>query len=167
MLIHKELADTFLEKYKDVMAHLNGGVLPSGIEEYAALRPEIYKRIEDIDEDCRKLVGKQFIESLRSAKCSTFVYLKKYRNGYVLQDTESGVYYQVVALTTPIEEILPEFCYIETAIVPFENYLICDGLVFFKNVLIGKNMAKEIRDGYWEAKRTGELIANSADITMR
>ena len=62
------------------MAHLNGGILPSGIEEYAALRPEIYKRIEDIDKNCRELVGKQFIESLRSATCSTFVYLKKYRN---------------------------------------------------------------------------------------
>ncbi|GJL72470.1 MAG: hypothetical protein NMNS01_16690 [Nitrosomonas sp.] len=162
MLIHKELADTFLEKYKNVMAHLNDGILPSGIEEYAALRPEIYKRIEDIDENCRELVGKQFIESLRSAAYSTFVYLKKYRNGYVLQDTESGVYYQAVALTTPLEELLPEFCYIETAVVPFNNYFICDGLVLSKNILIGKNMAKEIRDGYWEAKRAGELVVNSA-----
>ena len=92
MLIHKEIADTFLEKYKNVMTHLNGGVLPSGIEEYAALRPKIYERIEDIDKNCRELVGEQFIESLRLAVCSSFVYLKKYQNGYVLQDTESGVY---------------------------------------------------------------------------
>lgn len=166
MLIHKELADTFLEKYKNVMTYLNGGILPSEIEEYAALRPEIYKRIEDIDENCRKLVGKQFIESLRFAIRSTFVYLKKYRNGYVLQDTESGVYYQVVALTTPLEELLPEFCYIETAVVSFKNHLICDGLVLSKNILIGKNMAKEIRDGYWEAKRAGELV-KSVSITER
>lgn len=166
MLVHQELADTFLEKYKNVMANLNGGVLPSEIEEYVALRPEIYRRIEDIDKNCRELVGKHFIESLRSAACSTFVYLKKYRNGYVLLDTESGIYYQVVALTTPLEELLPEFCYIETAIVPFEKYLICDGLIFFKNVLIGKNMTKEVRDGYWEAKRAGKLI-KSANITQR
>ena len=164
MLIHKEIADTFLEKYKNVMTHLNGGVLPSGIEEYAALRPKIYERIEDIDKNCRELVGEQFIESLRLAVCSTFVYLKKYQNGYVLQDTESGVYYQVVALTTPLEELLPEFCYIQTAIAPFKNHLICDGLVLSKNVLIGKNMAKEIRDGYWEAKRTGELVKSVSRI---
>ena len=84
----------------------------------------------------------------------------------MLLDTESGVYYRVVALTTPLEELLPEFCYIETAIVPFENYLICDGLVFSKNISIGKNMAKEVRNGYWEAKRTGKLV-KSANITQR
>jgi len=164
MLIRKEQADTFLEKYKSIMIHLNGRAIPSGIEEYVALRSEIYERIEDIDKNCKELVGEQFIESLRSAICTNFVYLKKYRNGYALQDTESGIYYQVAALTTPLEEFLPEFCYIETAIVPFENYLICDGLVLSGNVLIGKNMAKEIRDGYWEAKRTGELIVNSASM---
>ncbi|SER59270.1 hypothetical protein SAMN05421690_104125 [Nitrosomonas sp. Nm51] len=165
MLIRKEQADTFLEKYKSIMAHLNGGGIPSGIKEYTALRSEIYKRIEGIDKNCKELVGEQFIESLRSAICTNFVYLKKYRNGYVLQDTESGIYYQVAALTTPLEEFLPEFCYIETAIVPFENHLLCDGLVFSRNILIGKNMAKEIRDGYWEAKRTGGLIVNSASMT--
>ena len=147
------------------MTYLNGGALPSGIEEYVALRSEIYERIEDVAKNCRKLVGKQFIESLRSARCRNFVYLKKYRNGYVLQDTESGIYYQIVALTTLLEELLPEFCYIETAIVPFENYLICDGLVLSKNVLIGRNMAKEVRDGYWKAKRTGVLVVNSVSMT--
>ncbi len=165
MLIREEQADIFLEKYKSIMTHLNGRVLPSGIEEYAALRSEIYEHIEDIDKNCKELVGEQFIESLRSAICTNFVYLKKYRNGYILQDAKSGIYYQVAALTTPLEEFLPEFCYIETAIVPFENYLICDGLVFSNNVLIGKNMAKRIRDGYWEAKRTGELVVNSISMT--
>ncbi|MCP5275703.1 MAG: hypothetical protein H6936_12815 [Burkholderiales bacterium] len=167
MLICKEQADTFLEKYKSIMTYLNGKTVPSGIEKYVALRTKIYECIEDIDKNCNELVGKQFIESLRSAICTNFVYLKKYRNGYVLQDTESGIYYQVAALTTPLEEFLPEFCYIETAIVPFENYLICDGLVVSRNVLIGKNMVKEIRDGYWEAKRTGELIVNSTSMARR
>lgn len=165
MLIRKEQADTFLEKYKSIMTYLNGGALLSRIEEYVALRSEIYERIEDIDKNCRMLAGKQFIDSLRSAVCGNFVYLKKYRNGYVLQDTESGIYYQIVALATSLEELLPEFCYIETAIVPFENHLICDGLVLSKNVLIGKNMVKEIRDGYWEAKRTRKLVVNSVSMT--
>lgn len=161
MLIDKKLADLFLYNYKAVMAFLNGGAEPDGIKEYASLRSLIFKDIDDIEEDIKGIVGIDFFNSIKSGVFGKFVYLKKYQKGYILINIDTGKYYQVAALTTPLEELIGDYSVIDTAIIPYENQLVCDGLVLSHSVSIGKNMAKEIRDGYWEAKRSGELIINA------
>jgi len=160
MLINKKLADEFLSKYKAVMAFINKGVCPDGIEEYASIRPLIFENTDDIESGVSDIVGLDFIKSIRSGVCGKFVFLKKYHKGYVLQNIDSGKYYQVAALTTPLEELAGEYSIIDTAILPYANQLVCDGLVISHGVSIGKNIAKEIRDGYWLAKRSRELITN-------
>lgn len=161
MLIDKDLANIFLDKYKDVMRYINGGNYPTSIEEYAKLRPVVFERIDEVISNYQEVVGPNFINSLKSAILGTFVYLKKYRKGYILQYIETGTYYQVSALNTPLEEITAEYSVIETAIFSLEKKLVCDGLIVSNNMIVGKNMAKEIRDGYWKAKRSGELVVNA------
>ena len=143
------------------MAFLNGGAEPDGIESYASLRPLIFENIDDIEEGITGIVGVDFVNSMKSGVFGKFVYLKKYQKGYILQNIDTGKYYQVSALTTPLEELAGEYSVIDTAIIPYAKKLVCDGLVLSHGVSIGKNMAKEIRDGYWEAKRSGELITNA------
>jgi hypothetical protein len=161
MLIDTKFADVFLSHYKAVMAFLNGGAEPDGIKAYVSLRPLIFQSIGDIEKDITDMVGSDFVRSIKSGIYGEFVYLKKYQKGYILQNIDTGKYYQVAALTTPLEELIDEYSVIDTAIIPYANQLVCDGLVLSHGVHIGKNMAKEIRDGYWVAKRSGELITNA------
>jgi len=161
MLIDKRMADVFLNHYKAIMSYLNDGVEPDGVKAYASLRQIIFERIEEFEDDVKGIVGQDFVSSIKSGNFGQFVYLKKYQNGYILQHIDTGKYYQVSALTTPLEKLVDEFCVIDTAIIPYANKLVCDGLVLSHGVSIGKNMATEIRNGYWAAKRAGELIVNA------
>jgi len=162
MLIDKKVADTFLSNYKTVMAFLNDGSCPGNIQEYASLRPLIFQNIDSLEKEISNIVDQNFISSIKSGVCGKFVYLKKYQKGYILQHIDTNKYYQVAALTTPLEELIgEEYCLISTAIIPYANQLVCDGLVLSHNVIVGKNMAKEIRDGYWQAKKSGELITHA------
>jgi hypothetical protein len=158
MLIDKKSADEFLFRYKAVMAFLNDGAEPVDIELYAALRSHIFEKIAEIAEDVEGIAGPDFVHALKSGLFGKFIYLKKYQKGYILKHVDSGKYYEVVALTTPLEEIVPEYSVIDTAIIPYANRLMCDGLVCSYGIYIGKNMAREIRDGYWLARRAGELV---------
>jgi hypothetical protein len=71
---------------------------------------------------------------------------------------ETGAFYMAFALTTRIEELSKEFAVVNTALIPFNGILVCDGLLTTYNVTLGKNYIKEIRDAYWKAKRSGSLI---------
>ena len=53
---------------------------------------------------------------------------------------------------------MEDFSIIETALVPYKGLIVCDGLIVNKNILLGKNMTKNCRDGYFQAKRSGDLI---------
>ena len=145
MLIDKKLADVFLSHYKAVMAFLNGGAEPDGIKAYASLRPLVFENIDAIEEGITGIVGQDFVSSIKSGIFGKFVYFKKYQKGYILQNIDTGKYYQVAALTTPLEKLAGEYSVIDTAIIPYANRLVCDGLVLSHGVSIGKNMAKEIR----------------------
>ena len=161
MLIDNKLANVFLSKYKTVLSSINSGIQPDTNNEYVYLRSQAFDNINKIEKNAINAVGHEFIESIKSGIYGKFVYLKKYQNGYILQNIETGKYYQVAALTTPLEELTSEYSIIETAIIPFANQLICDGLIIHQGIHIGKNMQKEIRNGYWQAKRSGELIINA------
>ncbi|WMO08276.1 hypothetical protein NI377_09665 [Vibrio parahaemolyticus] len=61
-------------------------------------------------------------------------------------------------LTSAIEELCPEYSPVETAILPFSDELVCDGLLVPLNATFGSSVRKEFRDGYWAAKKSGTLI---------
>ena len=158
MLLRKKLADSFLYKYQIIMVYLNNGEIPSGMHHFAAIRPEIYECIDEINENMVSIVGHSFISSLRKAVFGQFIYLKKYNDGYVFQHVDSGQFYQVLGLTSPIDDLCPEFSIVETALIPYEGTWVCDGLLIAKDASIGPNMSKELRDGYKKAKLDGSLV---------
>lgn len=157
MLLDTELADDFLYRYKMLMVYLNNGEIPEGMEGFAAIRSEIYDCLDVLNEDMSEVVGSDFLSGLRGAAYGDFIYLKKYKDGYVFKHIESGVYYQTVALTTPLEEMMEEFIVVNTAIIPFNGLFVCDGLITSGNVALGKGLMKEVREGYQQAKKAGSL----------
>lgn len=46
----------------------------------------------------------------------------------------------------------------EATFIPFRDVIISDGLVMPYNIVIGKNMAKQFKDVYMSAKKSGTLI---------
>ena len=158
MLIPSKVAQEFLDGYKLLMKLMNEGEEPKDMKEYAALRALIYEKMDDVDNLFSETIGFEFIQSLREATFGTFAFLKKYKNGYALYSLDSGNYYLCKALTSSLEEFIDPYTIIETAIVPFKGYIICDGLVLNHGVHIGKNMAKDFRDGYWSAKRDSTIV---------
>jgi hypothetical protein len=158
MLVDGKLAEIFLEKYKAIMTYLNDGKCPDSIEEYAFFRSSIYGHMDQIKENMLDIIGQDFYGSIESGIFGQFAFLKRYKQGYILQHLDTGIFYQAWCLTTPLDELIEEYSIIETALIPYSNRIICDGLILGGGVLIGQNMTKELRDAYWAAKRAGELI---------
>jgi len=156
MLVNNFVANEFLASYKAVLTEINEGILPQDIDEYVECRDLLYSDSVSIA-DCKN-VSDDFKDALAKAICGQFIYLKKYKNRYVFQHLDTNRYFAGLALTSPIEEMVEEFSIIETALVPFRGIIVCDGLIVNKNVLLGPNMMKECRDGYHQAKKTGDLI---------
>ena len=90
-----------------------------------------------------KAYDSQFVEAVRGASYGTFVYAKRYRQGYALKDRQRD-WHCVTALTTPLEELVPDWVLIDTAVLPFHGVSLCDGLVVGRNVFIGKTMIHEM-----------------------
>ncbi|MHC4169375.1 MAG: hypothetical protein ACYSWQ_20705, partial [Planctomycetota bacterium] len=84
-----------------------------------------------------------FIDAVRNAQYGMFIYAKEYRQGYALKSKDNA-WYLVTALTTGLEELVPDWVIIDTAVLPFHGQYVCDGLVVDRNVLIGKNMINEM-----------------------
>ena len=159
MILPADLGDDFLATYKGVLAYLNGGEEPESVEDYVVFRKQLYSEFADIQSDLAKYLEPEFFESLSHAVFGRFVFMKKYRKGYAFQNTKNSNFYLAVGLTTPLEEIMPEYSIIETAILTFKGYLVCDGLIASYNTVLGKNYQKSIRDSYWEAHKNNEVIS--------
>ena len=78
MLVQRSIADDLLYKYQAVMMYLNGGLLPNGALEFAAIRPEIYNCLDEINDAMSGVVGGDFVNNLRRAVYGKFIYLKNY-----------------------------------------------------------------------------------------
>ncbi len=160
MLVSKDVSDSFLEKYKSLMTHFNDGREPGEINAYIHLRKLLFEHLRQENKAIVNIVGNDFYHCLKQAHYGEFIYLKKYRAGYVFKKLDDDLYYQALALTTPLDEIIEDYSVIEVALIPYKSCLICDGLIVRRHILIGKNMAKELREGFWTAKRSGELVTN-------
>ncbi|ELB2899438.1 hypothetical protein QNE73_004506 [Vibrio alginolyticus] len=158
MLIESKLAEKFLFEYQLVMTYINNGKIPEGLADFVALRDELYDCVSEVKANMSHAVSSELLESLDNAIYGRFIYVKKYKDGYVFLYPDSNQYYQVKGLTSLIEEMCPEYSVVNTAILPFSGELICDGLLVPFNASFGSAMKKEIRDGYWLAKKSGTLI---------
>jgi hypothetical protein len=158
MLIPAESAARFLVQYKTLMQQLNEGIEPDSMVRYAELRTLIYHYRDTAFDALKPVLSPEFVSALTSAVFGQFIYLKKYQKGYVFKDVNTGIFYQVKALTTLLEEHLTEFMIVETALLPFDNEWLCDGLLLHGAVL-DKNEGRDARDAYAEAKKLKQVIA--------
>lgn len=156
MLVDSAVANEFLAIYKGVLALVNDGVLPKDTKEFVECRELLYSDLESFVEYTN--IPEDFKDSLRRAIYGKFIFLKKYKNWYAMKHIETSKYYAVLALTSPIEEMVEDFSVIETALVPYEGHIVCDGLIVNNNMLLGKNISKTCRDGYHQARKSEDLV---------
>ena len=156
MLVNSTIANEFLASYKAVLAEVNGGKSPQDINEFAECRKSLYSNSVSIAEYTS--IAEDFKNALSKSIYGQFIFLKKYKSWYAFQYIETGQYFAALGLTSPIETMVEDFSIIEMALVPFRGLIVCDGLIVNKNMLLGKKIIKNCRDGYFQAKRSGNLI---------
>ena len=105
--------------------------------------------------------------AVRRAIHGMFIHAKKYKEGYALKASDNA-WLCVKALTTPLEEIIPDWVVIDTAVLPYGGFLICDGLVVNRHTYIGPNMIKSMTQELkaerkkWSSNNTFHRIANKS-----
>ena len=156
MLVNSSIANDFLSSYIAVLTEINDGIQPQNTEEYIECRDFLYSDLASLS--TYKNISRDLKNAVKKVVYGQFIYLKKYKDWYAFQHLDTNQYFAALGLTSPIEEIVEEFSIIETALVPYQGSIVCDGLVVKKNVLLGSNMMKECRDGYHQAKKSGYLI---------
>ena len=103
---------------------------------------------------------KEIISSWKRRVQGRFVMERHLKKGTIFV-SEDGKVYQVQGIISSWEEMFlyaPMPLVIEATFIPFRDVIISDGLVIPYNILIGKNMAKQYKDTYIDAKKNGILI---------
>ncbi len=104
---------------------------------------------------------KQLVESWKRCVQGRFVIERHLKKGSIFISVEDGKVYQVQGIISSWEEMFqfaPMPLLIEATFMPFRDVIISDGLVMPYNIAIGRNMAKQFKDTYMNAKKNGTLI---------
>jgi len=141
-LLDSSLANAFLVQYKRLLGDVATKPM-KGRNDYNEARNVLYKdgfnKLYVFDSSYEE----SFVLGVRSAIHGTFIYAKKYKEGYALKASDNA-WLCVKALTTPLEEMIPEWVVIDTVVLPYGGLLVCDGLVVNRQTYIGPNMIKSM-----------------------
>jgi hypothetical protein len=69
--------------------------------------------------------------------------------------------YGVLGLDDDLDRVIPKEAlpaYVETVLLPYEEVVVCDGLVVAGNIEIGPDIRREMAEEYKKIKQTGKLI---------
>lgn len=103
---------------------------------------------------------KEIISSWKRRVQGRFVMERHLKKGTIFVSEDDRVY-QVQGIISSWEEMFfyaPMPLLMEATFIPFRDVIISDGLVMPYNIVIGKNMAKQFKDVYMSAKKSGTLI---------
>jgi hypothetical protein len=100
-----------------------------------------------------------------------FVYRYLKKHAILLNDAEPPIAYGVLALTQPLREVAgPAPVCVETALLPYEGRIVCDGLLGVYSVSFGPGFRRSLAESYREAKSgTGiitSLVAGDASAAV-
>ena len=141
-LLDSSLARAFLVQYKRLLGDVAAKPMKSS-NDYNEARNELYKdglnKLYVFDSSYEE----SFVLAVRSAINGMFIYAKKYKQGYALKASDN-VWLCVKALTTPLEEMIPDWVVIDTAVLRYGGFLVCDGLVVDRHTYIGPNMIRSM-----------------------
>ncbi len=141
-LIDPSHASTFLMQYKRLLVTIAAKPMED-INDYIEARNKLYKKEFNKCYAFDSSYNESFVLAVRSSIYGMFIYAKKYKQGYAFRRLDN-TWLCVKALTTPLEELIPDWIVIDTAILPYEGFLVCDGLIADRKVLIGPNMIKSM-----------------------
>lgn len=126
-LLDPSIAGAFLAQYKRLLAAVAGKPLKD-THAYNAARNMLYKDGFNDRHIFDSSYEDSFIRAVKNATHGAFIYAKKYRHGYALK-TPGNTWLCVKALTTPLEDMIPEWIVVDTAILPYRGVFVCDGLI--------------------------------------
>lgn len=141
-LLNPDYAKLFLDQYKRLLSEIAGKQLERK-NDYVKARDMLYEKGLNKTHLMDTEYNPKFIKAVRNAQFGLFIYGKKYKQGYVLKSNDN-IWYCVKALTTHLEDMMPEWILISTAVLPYRDNYVCDGLIVDKHVYIGKNMIHEM-----------------------
>lgn len=138
----------------------------SGPENVNAVRIELWKRLDFIDEfisDNAKKYSKEeqlIVASWKRAvhgKFYIFKHLKKY--SVFLTESEPTKLYGVCSIITELSEMFPyPPVYTEAVLIPFRQSIIYDGILYPHTVTFGRNFCFSLNEAYREAKEKSGVI---------
>ena len=141
-LLKSAHANAFLWQYKRLLGAIAAKPM-NNTKDFIEARTALYKDGFNKSFVFDSSYEESFINAVRNATYGTFVYAKKYKNGYALKSS-GNIWFCISGLTTPLEEMIPEWCVIDTAVLPYSGFTICDGLFMDQHVSIGPNMVAEM-----------------------
>jgi hypothetical protein len=141
VLLDPSLAGTFLMQYKRLLGAIANKPMDD-INDYIAARDKLYKKGFNKRYAFDSSYDESFILAVRSSFYGMFIYAKKYKQGYAFKRSSDNTWLCVKALTTPLEELIPDWFVVDTAILTYKGFLVCDGLIANRQVSIGPNMIK-------------------------
>ena len=156
MALSKLDVQEFLSNYKALIEAVTG-ISPDGFEEWLDARDKMLGSWQQAKVS-QQLSENPIYQVLPQAVYGQFCFLKKYKSHYALQHVDSKQFFAVQVLSTPLNEMLPEYSMVETCLLSFNGLIVCDGLLRGSGIILGNKMAKSMRLAYWDAKRSGELI---------
>ena len=165
-LLDSSLARAFLGQYKRLLGDVAAKPMKS-INDYNEARNVLYQdglnKVYLFDSSYEE----SLVLAVRRAIHGMFIHAKKCKEGYALKASDNA-WLCVKALTTPLEEIIPDWVVIDTAVLPYGGFLICDGLVVNRHTYIGPNMIKSMTQELkaerkkWSSNNTFHRIANKS-----
>ena len=141
-LLDFSLSRVFLAQYKRLLADIAAKPMKT-IDDYNEARKVLYEEGLNKSHVFDSSYDKSFVCAIKGAIYGMFIYAKKYKDGYALK-ASNNEWLCVKALTTPLEEMIPEWVVIDTAVVPYSGFFVCDGLVVNRHTYIGPNMIKSM-----------------------
>lgn len=139
-LLDSPLSMAFLAQYKRLLGAIAKRPVKS-LQDYHAARNGLYKDGLNKRYAFDPSYDEAFVLAVRNATYGMFIYAKKYKQGYALKGPDNA-WLCVKALTTPLNEMIPDWVVIDTAVLPYHGFSVCDGLIVNRETYIGPNMIK-------------------------
>ncbi|MGF7144126.1 hypothetical protein HNQ56_002557 [Anaerotaenia torta] len=136
---------------------------PNEVKEIADKMWDDVSVIDGYLEKCSGALEDEHVDIIRSWKRrirGQFVLERNLKKGSIFISMDNQRVYQVCGIISSWEEMFPYAplpIMMEATFIPFKDTIISDGLVMPYNVVIGHNMAGQLKDIYTVAKKSGML----------
>ena len=166
---------SYVNKKHNVVPELGEMKSPAGldIQKVGKIRNKLWEDKISIDEYVEKNAGTlterevNILAGWKNNVGGEFVVVKNLKNFSVFMTTEKKPkLYGVTGIYNSVSDMFPTYAlplYVKAQLIPFEGRIIYDSVIFPYNVMIGRNMASDIRDSYNKVKASGNIITTLGD----